>query len=89
MENGVYIYQKEKFCVPVTKAEPLDEIQFIVEDFQKKKVTFCIEGSDNHWEIWRVEEEDDSEKIKKTGMPEHPNYLYVDGILTEEYSLAE
>lgn len=74
-----YVYDNEKFCVPVTKAEPLDSIQFIVEDFKQKKVTFCIDGEGEAWEIWRLMEETDSDKIKKQGAPENPKYLYVDG----------
>jgi len=83
-----YVYDSEKFCVPVTKAEPLESIRFIIEDFKKKKVTFCIDGEGEAWEIWRLVEEDDNDKIKKKGAPAHPAYLYVDGEEVTDYDIA-
>ena len=83
-----YIYDNEKFCVPVTKAEPLASIQFIIEDFKQKKITFCIDGEGEAWEIWRYVEEGDSDKIKKKGAPEDPKYLYVDGAKVTVYDKA-
>jgi hypothetical protein len=81
-----YIYDRKKFCVPVTKAEPLESIQFIIDDFIKKGITFCIDGEGENWEIWREVEEEDSDKIKKSGSPEKPAYLYVDGKKIEVYT---
>jgi len=43
----------------------------IIDDFIKKGVTFCIDGEGESWEIWREVEEEDSDKIKKTGSPEN------------------
>jgi hypothetical protein len=81
----LYVYDKKKFCVPVTKAEPLESIEFIIEDFMKKEVTFCIDGEGESWEIWREVEEEDSDKIKKSGSPEEPAYLYVKGKKQEKW----
>jgi len=85
MGKDVYIYDRKKFCVPVTKAEPLNSIQFIIDDFIEKKLTFCIDGEGECWEIWRYVEENDSDKIKKNGTPERPKYLYVEGEEITEY----
>ncbi len=89
MSENKYVYRKKEFCIPVTKAEPLNAIQFIINDFVRKEVTFCIDGEEDQWEIWRLVEEDDSDKIKKNGMPSNPKYLYVDGIKIEEYEIIE
>lgn len=88
MAKDVYVYDRKKFCVPVTKAEPLNSIQFIIDDFINKKVTFCIDGEGESWEIWRYVEEDDSDKIKKSGTPENPKYLYVEGVEVKEFEIA-
>jgi len=80
-----YVYDRTKFSVPVTKAEPLNSIQFIIDDFINKKISFCVDGEGDYWEIWRVAEENDSEKIKKKGSPEKPKLLYVEGEKIEEY----
>lgn len=85
----VYVYDRKKFCVPVTKAEPLESIQFIVDDFVKKGITFCIDGEGESCEIWREVEEEDSDKIKKSGTPEKPQILYVEGKKVEEYETLE
>lgn len=74
-----YLYDPKNFCVPVTKAEPLDSIQFIIDDFINKEITFCIDGEGDYWEIWRLVEEGDTDKIKKLGAPKHPKFLYVEG----------
>lgn len=83
-----YVYNKENFCIPVTKAEPLNAIQFIIDDFVGKEVTFCIDGEDDQWEIWRHVEDNDSDKIKKKGMPENPKILYVDGKKVEDFEIG-
>lgn len=88
-ENEAYVYDKKQFCIPVTKAEPLDSIQFIIDDFVRKNVTFCIDGDKDQWEIWRHVEEGDSDKIKKTGMPDHPKILYVNGKKVENFIIPE
>lgn len=88
MAKEAYVYDRKKFCVPVTKAEPLSSIQFIIDDFINKKVTFCIDGADESWEIWRYVEDGDSDKIKKNGTPEQPKYLYVEGIEIKDFDLA-
>jgi len=80
-----YVYDRKKFSVPVTKAEPLSSIQFIVDDFINKKVTFCIDGAGESWELWRMVEDNDSDKIKKNGSPEEPKYLYVEGEEIKKY----
>lgn len=79
MTKDKYIYDRKKFCVPVTKAEPLTSIQFIIDNFVSKKITFCIDGAGESWEIWRYVEDNDSDKIKKNGPPESPKILYVEG----------
>jgi len=85
MSTETYVYDRKLFCVPVTKAEPLNSIQFIIDDFINKKITFCIDGEGESWEIWRLVEDTDNDKIKKAGSPENPKYLYLEGVLTEEY----
>ncbi len=74
-----YLYDAKKFCVPVTKIGSLESIQFVIDDFIDKKVTFCVDGSDDRWEVWRIEEEGDSDKIKKKDYPRKPKFLYIDG----------
>lgn len=84
-----YVYHKKDFCIPVTKAEPLPQIQFIIDDFVKKNVNFCVDGDEDQWEIWRMVEENDSEKIQKPGMPSNPKLLYIDGVKVEDFELAD
>jgi hypothetical protein len=84
-----YVYQRNKFCVPVTKAEPLEQIQFIIDAFIQKKLTFCIDGEGESWEIWRIEEDSDTDKIKKEGAPEFPKFLYVDGELVKHFEVTD
>ena len=84
-----YVYRKSEYCIPVTKAEPLNAIQFIIDDFIDKKVSFCIDGEDDQWEIWRKMEENDSDKIKKKGQPENPKILYVDGVKVDNFVIEE
>ncbi|MBC8383066.1 MAG: hypothetical protein H8E22_04590 [Candidatus Cloacimonetes bacterium] len=74
-----YLYDAKKFCVPVTKIGSLESIQFVIDDFIVKKVTFCVDGSDDRWEVWRIEEEGDSDKIKKKDYPRKPKFLYING----------
>ena len=74
-----YVYDAKKFCVPVTKIGSLESIQFVIDDFIVKKVTFCVDGSDDRWEVWRIEEEGDSDKIKKKDYPRKPKFLYING----------
>lgn len=87
-KNGRYTYISDNFCIPVTKAEPLEDIRFIINDFINKRITFCVDGTDDLWEIWRHVEEEDNDKIKKDGMPVKPRYLYVEGSLTEDYDIS-
>ncbi len=82
-----YLYKAEEFCVPVTKIGTLKEVQFIIDNFKNKKSTFCVDGSDDRWEVWRREEEDDSDKIKKKDYPRKPKFVYVDGVEVE-YDVA-
>ena len=88
MKKEKYFYERKKFCVPVTKAEPLNSIQFIIDDFVKKRITFCIDGEGESWEIWRLVEDSDSDKIKKNGSPEKPKYLYIEGENIEDFEIA-
>jgi len=74
-----FVYDAKKFCVPVTKIGSLESIQFVIDDFIEKDVSFCVDGSDERWEVWRMEEEGDSDKIKKKDYPRKPKYLYIDG----------
>ncbi|MBC8525802.1 MAG: hypothetical protein ISS28_01490 [Candidatus Cloacimonetes bacterium] len=74
-----YIYDAELFCVPVTKISPLENIQFVIDEFIRKKITFCVDGSGDRWEVWRIEEKGDSDKIKKKDYPRKPKFLYVKG----------
>ena len=78
-----YVYDAKKFCVPVTKISSLESIQFSIDNFIEKKVTFCVDGSKDRWEVWRMEEEGDSNKIKKKDYPRRPKYLYVKGKKTD------
>lgn len=87
MVKEKYVYERKKFCVPVTKAEPLSSIQFIIDDFVNKKVTFCIDGEGESWEIWRLVEDNDSDKIKKNGSPENPKLLYSEGKKIKEFEI--
>jgi hypothetical protein len=88
MKKELYHYDRKKFCVPVTKAEPLNSIQFIIDDFIKKQITFCIDGEGESWEIWRLVEDNDSDKIKKNGSPENPKYLYLEGVQITDYEIV-
>ncbi|MCD4827983.1 MAG: hypothetical protein K8R90_00950 [Candidatus Cloacimonetes bacterium] len=88
-KSDSFVYDKKSFCIPVTKAEPLDSIQFIIDDFTRKGVTFCIDGDGEQWEIWRLVEDNDSDKIKKTGMPTHPKLLYINGEKVPAFELTE
>jgi len=88
MTNGKYVYDRKNFCVPVTKAEPLSSIQFIIDNFISKKITFCIDGEGESWEIWRYVEDNDSDKIKKSGPPESPKILYVEGEEVKDFVSA-
>ncbi|MEA2104622.1 MAG: hypothetical protein U9P79_08295 [Candidatus Cloacimonadota bacterium] len=78
-EEERYLYDAQKFCVPVTKITSLESIQFVIDGFRKKKISFCVDGSDERWEVWRMEEEGDSEKIKKRDYPQKPKFVYIDG----------
>jgi len=89
MKKEKYVYNSKNFCVPVTKAEPLSSIQFIIDDFINKKLSFCVDGTGESWEIWRIVEENDNDKIKKSGSPENPKYLYIDGKLIEKFDIAK
>ena len=89
MTKEKYVYDRKKFCVPVTKAEPLNSIQFIIDDFIRKQVTFCIDGEGESWEIWRLVEDSDSDKIKKNGSPENPKYLYVEGEKIDNFEIIK
>lgn len=84
-----YVYEPEKFCVPVTKIAPLESIQFIIDEFIQKKVTFCVDGEKDKWEVWRMEEEGDSDKIKKKDFPCKPKFVYFKGKLVEDYVTKE
>jgi hypothetical protein len=84
-----YIYEPEKFCVPVTKIGPLENIQFIIDEFIRKKVTFCVDGDKDKWEVWRMEEEEDSDKIKKKDFPHHPKFVYIKGKLVDYVTKEE
>ncbi len=81
--NEKYVYDARKFCVPVTKIGSLESIQFVIDDFIEKKVTFCVDGSDDRWEVWRIEEDGDSDKIKKKDYPRKPKFLYTNGKKTD------
>ncbi|RLC48967.1 MAG: hypothetical protein DRH57_01125 [Candidatus Cloacimonadota bacterium] len=74
-----YVYDPKNFCIPVTKLEPLEAIQFVIDDFVKKEVTFCIDGDGDRWEIWRIAYEDDRDTIKRKNSPKSPKYVYVKG----------
>jgi hypothetical protein len=87
MVKKIYVYERKKFCVPVSKAEPLSSLKFIIDDFIQKKLTFCVDGYDDSWEIWRLEEETDSDKIKKNSPPIRPKYLFVNGIEVKEFDV--
>jgi len=91
MDKEKFVYDPKDFCIPVTKAEPLESIQFIIDDFINKKVTFCVDGEGDYWEIWRLVEENDNDKIKKNGAPKNPKMLYVDGKKLEDgdYTIAD
>ncbi len=84
-----YVYDRNKFCIPVTKPKSLSSIQFIVEEFIKKRLSFCINGEGEYWELWRHVEEEDDDKIKKGSPPTNPKYLYVDGEKVEEYEILK
>lgn len=84
-----YVYDKKKFCIPVTKAEPLSSIQFIINDFIEKKISFCLDGVDDSWEIWREVQDGDTDKIKKSGSPSNPKKLYINGKLVEDFKIKE
>ena len=74
-----YVYNSKDFCIPVTKQGPLEAMQFVIDDFIKKHVTFCIDGEGSHWEIWRTADENDRNEIKRKESPKNPKYVYVKG----------
>lgn len=82
-----YLYDARKFCVPVTKITSLESVQFVIDSFKKKELNFCVDGSDDRWEIWRMEEDEDSDKIKKKDFPKKPKFVYVNGEEVE-YDIA-
>jgi hypothetical protein len=84
-----YVYEPEKFCVPVTKIAPMEGIKFIIDEFIRKKVTFCVDGEKDKWEVWRMEEEGDSDKIKKKDFPRKPKFVYVEGKLVDYVTKEE
>ncbi len=88
MEKGEFVFKSEEFCIPVTKAEPLEEIDFIISDFIRKSLTFCLIQKDGLWEIWRLKLEGDNEKIIKDGAPSKPDKLYVGGKLVEDFIVS-
>ncbi len=88
MAKGEFVFRSEEFCIPVTKAEPLEEIEFIVSDFIKKKLTFCLVEKEGMWEIWRLKLEGDNDKIIKDGAPDKPDVLYVKGDIVEDYIIS-
>jgi hypothetical protein len=87
MSKGEFVYHSSDFCIPVTKAEPLQDIEFIIKDFIDKKLTFCLTRKDDMWEIWRLRLEEDSDKIFKDGAPTKPDILYVDGIEVSSFKI--
>ena len=73
-------YEQKLFSIPVTKTEPLESIQFIINDFIKKKISFVVDGKGTKWEIWRHEFENDPDNIKKKkGIPSNPKLVYIEG----------
>ncbi len=75
------------FNVQVTKAEPLESIRFIIDDFIDKRLTFCIDGSGDKWVIWREALITDSSQIvRRTGYPKKPKIIYIKGKLVSDTS---
>lgn len=87
MSEDCYVFCKEDFCVPVTKMEETDSIQFIIDDFIQKKITFCIYEEGEKCEIWRLVEPTDCSKIKKDNEYAKPHKLYINGEFTENFTL--
>ncbi len=83
-----FIYKKEDFCIPVTKACSRSEVEFIVKDFISKKVTFCLGGDEEETEIWRQAGDRDLDCIKKKGSPENPVAVYLEGVKQEDYTIG-
>lgn len=83
------VYNKNEYCVPVTKSATMEEIEFIIEDFLKKKVTFCIGKTKTGYEIWRKEESGDIDNIKKRGSPEKPVQIFVEGEKADEIEVIQ
>jgi len=84
-----YIYKRENYCIPVTKACSRSEVEFIVKDFIDKKVTFCLGGDDEEIELWREADDRDLDCIKKKGSPKSPLVVYVEGKKLEKFTVME
>ncbi|MBN1231726.1 MAG: hypothetical protein JXA60_00025 [Candidatus Coatesbacteria bacterium] len=68
------------FNVQVTKAEPLESIRFIIDDFIEKRLTFCVDGSGDKWVIWREALiTDSSQIIRRSGYPKRPKIVFIRG----------
>ncbi len=85
MSEDCFVFCKEEFCVPVTKMEPTESIQFIINEFVQKAITFCIYEEGDKCEIWRIVEPEDCIKIKKENEYTRPNKLFVKGAPVEYY----
>lgn len=85
MSEDCFVFCKDEFCVPVTKMEPVESIQFIIDDFIKKAVTFCIYEEGEKCEIWRLVEPEDCAKIKKENEYAKPDRLYINGNQINQY----
>jgi hypothetical protein len=68
--------------------EPKETVEFIIQEFVKKGITFCIYEEDENCEIWRLVEETDSQKIIKDNEFGKPTHLYVDGEKVEAFTVA-
>ena len=88
MAKDSFVFKGEDFCIPVTKAEPLKEIDFIIKDFVVKKLTFCLVRREELWETWRLRIEGDTDKIYKEGAPTKPDILFVEGIEVADFKVV-
>lgn len=88
MKEGHFVFYRKDFCVPVTKMEPKESVVFIIDDFIKKGITFCIYEEEENCEIWRLVEENDSQKIIKENEFDKPTHLYVNGEKIDAFTLS-
>jgi hypothetical protein len=83
MKNKTIAFHKKSFNVPVTKRLDKESLMFVIKDFKRKKISFCIYDfvklGNNVIEIWRKTDKNDLDQIKKAVPNKAPSELYLNG----------